>query len=299
VQPSPPPPAPPATAAVELEMTIDAEIGSVGAAGTSERDAWTSGLRTALGARLGISAARIIVLSVSAGSVQVGLRIFDYEGLTAEATAADSASFLMTQLAASSSPLLLQQGYVVINAALSRSSPPPLLTSTAGAPPSTELPPLLPPPPAPSPSAAASDSTGLYAGVAVGAVVVAVGALVFTLVMRQKLLKQLEISGSTAGSELPPMLQRRAQALNPPGAWHFMISYTQRSERGTMLAQKLRASLKELGYTVWLDVRRAGSNPRPHNERSDIRCRYRRWKWTTRAKRRCRRPSRTRMLFWR
>ena len=69
-----------------------------------------------LGARLGISAARIIVLSVSAGSVQVGLRIFDPEGLAAEATAADSASFLMTQLAASSNPLLLQQGYVVIDA---------------------------------------------------------------------------------------------------------------------------------------------------------------------------------------
>ena len=35
------------------------------------------------------AAARILVLSVRAGSVQVGLRIFDYEGLTAEATAAE------------------------------------------------------------------------------------------------------------------------------------------------------------------------------------------------------------------
>ena len=103
---------------------------------------------------------------------------------------------------------------------------------------------------------AASDSTGLYTGVAVGAVVVAVGALVFTLVLRRKLLKQLDVSGLTAGSEPPPKLQSRAHALNPPGAWHFMISYTQRSERGMMLAQKLCASLKELGYTVWLDVRR-------------------------------------------
>ena len=256
MQPSPPPPAPPATTAIELELTIDTEIGSVGAAGSSERDTWTSGLRTALGARLGISAARIVVLSVRAGSVQVGLRIFDYDGLTTEATAADSASFLMTQLAASSSPLLLQQGYVVIDAALSRSSPPPSLTSTAGASPSTELPPVLPPPPAPLPSAAASDSAGLYAGVAVAAVVVAVGALVFTLVMWRKR-KQQQIFGSTVASERPPELQRRAHALNPPGAWHFMISYTQRSERGSRLAEKLRSSLKELGYTVWLDVRRA------------------------------------------
>ncbi len=140
------------------------------------------------------------------------------------------------------------------------------------------IPPFLPPPPAPSPSAAASDSTGLYVGVAVGAVVVAVGALIFTLVLRRKLLKQLEVSGLTAGSEPPPKLQSRAHFLNPPGAWHFMISYTQRSALGSMLAQKLRSSLKERGYTVWLDVRR-GSNPRRDlNEESDLCCRYRRWK---------------------
>jgi len=114
--------------------------------------------------------------------------------------------------------------------------------------------------------------------VAVGAVVV--GALVFTLVWRRKLLKQLEVSGSTVVSEPPPKLQRRAHALNPPGAWHFMISYAQGSERGSMLAQKLRASLKELGYTVWLDVRRADRtrDATSTSDASDLCCRYRRWK---------------------
>ena len=121
----PPPPAPPATAAVELELTIDVDIASIGAPGSPERDAWASGLRTALGAQLGISAARIVVLSVNAGSVQVRLRIFDYEGLPTEATAAVSARSLVTQLAASSGSLLLPQGYVLVGAALSRPNSPP------------------------------------------------------------------------------------------------------------------------------------------------------------------------------
>ena len=76
---------------------------------------------------------------------------------------------------------------------------------------------------------------------------------------------------------VPPKLQSRADALNAPGAWHFMISYAQGSDRGSMLAQMLRSSLMELGYTVWLDVRRSlGSNLRDLNERSDVRCRYHR-----------------------
>ena len=36
--------------------------------------------------------------------------------------------------------------------------------------------------------------------------------------------------------------------------WHFMISYTQRSDRASMLARELRTSLRRLGFTVWFDV---------------------------------------------
>jgi hypothetical protein len=46
----------------------------------------------------------------------------------------------------------------------------------------------------------------------------------------------------------------RRSSLNPPGTWDIFISYTQRHEGAETLAEKLSASLKERGLTVWLDV---------------------------------------------
>jgi len=51
-----------------------------------------------------------------------------------------------------------------------------------------------------------------------------------------------------------PKLKKRKNALNTPGAWHFMISYTQRSDRAIALATKLEKDLAHRGYSVWLDV---------------------------------------------
>ena len=51
-----------------------------------------------------------------------------------------------------------------------------------------------------------------------------------------------------------PKLKKRKNALNTPGAWHFMISYTQRSDRAIVLATKLEKDLAHRGYSVWLDV---------------------------------------------
>ena len=42
--------------------------------------------------------------------------------------------------------------------------------------------------------------------------------------------------------------------LNEPGFWDFMISHTQRNGKAVALAEKLAASLRKLGFTVWLDV---------------------------------------------
>ena len=42
--------------------------------------------------------------------------------------------------------------------------------------------------------------------------------------------------------------------LNEPGFWDFMISHTQRNGKAVALAEKLAASLRNLGFTVWLDV---------------------------------------------
>ena len=44
-------------------------------------------------------------------------------------------------------------------------------------------------------------------------------------------------------------------AINPPGQWHAMVSYTQRNAQAKLLAETLYASLKERGFPVWLDVK--------------------------------------------
>ena len=53
---------------------------------------------------------------------------------------------------------------------------------------------------------------------------------------------------------LIPQLPLNEKALNAPGSWHFMISYTQKSDRAKALAHHMCASLKECGFTVWLDT---------------------------------------------
>ena len=45
-----------------------------------------------------------------------------------------------------------------------------------------------------------------------------------------------------------------AACINQPGAWDFMISYTQRNAASEAMAYKIRSELIERGHTVWLDV---------------------------------------------
>ena len=53
----------------------------------------------------------------------------------------------------------------------------------------------------------------------------------------------------------PRPTRRARRCLNAPGRWDFMISYTQRSPKAELLATELYHSLRERGYTVWLDVK--------------------------------------------
>ena len=48
--------------------------------------------------------------------------------------------------------------------------------------------------------------------------------------------------------------------LNAPGHWDFFISHTQRNGEATALAEGLYTSLKEKGYSVWLDVKMSEKN---------------------------------------
>ncbi len=57
-------------------------------------DAWKAGLRRALATHLGISAWRVLIDYVRAGSVQVGVRIIDADGMGTEQSAAKSAAYL-------------------------------------------------------------------------------------------------------------------------------------------------------------------------------------------------------------
>lgn len=63
------------------------------------------------------------------------------------------------------------------------------------------------------------------------------------------------LSGSNLiGEPLVPDLVERADALNAPGAWHFMISYTTRNDAAKLMARELRTHLRGLGFSVWLDI---------------------------------------------
>ena len=51
-----------------------------------------------------------------------------------------------------------------------------------------------------------------------------------------------------------PLPRREGAARNAPGAWHFMISYTTKTDRSSLMARELRTGLKDAGFTVWLDI---------------------------------------------
>ena len=61
------------------------------------------------------------------------------------------------------------------------------------------------------------------------------------------------LTESREGNDLENAVPRRC--LNAPGRWDFMISYTRRNPKAELLATELYHSLRERGYTVWLDVK--------------------------------------------
>ena len=61
-------------------------------------------------------------------------------------------------------------------------------------------------------------------------------------------------------SGVEPEPEPRPGALNAPGHWDQMISYTQRNPEAETLAEALYASMRERGKTVWLDVKMAKLN---------------------------------------
>jgi hypothetical protein len=53
---------------------------------------------------------------------------------------------------------------------------------------------------------------------------------------------------------VPPESAPPVACINQPGAWDFMISYTQRSQLSESLAYKIHGELVKRGLAVWLDV---------------------------------------------
>ena len=107
-------------------------------------------------------------------------------------------------------------------------------------------PPLAPltPPSSASSSASAAFETGVIVAIGTSSffvIAIGIAASCVFLARRQK----------RAGI---PKIATRQGAINAPGAWHFMISYTQRSDRAVALATKLSKDLAHRGYSVWLDV---------------------------------------------
>ena len=103
----------------------------------------------------------------------------------------------------------------------------------------------------------------------VGAVLVALIVIVVVIVMvrarRRKALQPPQAQPEAASERrssrtniydgiIPNLGPPREAALNRPGHWHMMISYTQRSDRAQVLAHELRTSLQAMGFTVWLDI---------------------------------------------
>ena len=69
----------------------------------------------------------------------------------------------------------------------------------------------------------------------------------------KKLKLSLDASGE-GGQDGDALDASTLSILNQPGFWDFMISHTQRNGKAVALAERLAASLRKLGFTVWLDV---------------------------------------------
>jgi len=116
----------------------------------ANEDRWRDRLRRSLAKDLGISAWRVLIDYVRAGSVNVGVRIIDTEEMGTEPTAADSANYLINYLQerfdaerAIDLPSLKWIEIVAVGASVRMPSPPP--------PPPPSAPPPPSPPPAPDP----------------------------------------------------------------------------------------------------------------------------------------------------
>ena len=148
-EPWPPSPAPPAPDAFKLQLTFRGDIADADAA-------WRASLRKSLATYLGISAWRVIIDYVRAGSVQVVVRLIDAEGMGNEPTAAASAANLLARQL----PVDVSASHELIAIGIAEPSPPPPPPSPPLAPPPPPPPPSAPPPSAPPPLC---DATGAAA----------------------------------------------------------------------------------------------------------------------------------------
>ena len=108
----------------------------------AREDRWQDRLRRSLAKDLGISAWRVLIDYVRAGSVNVGVRIIDTEEMGTEPTAADSANYLINYLQerfdaerAIDLPSLKWIEIVAVGASVRMPSPPPPPPPSAPPPP--------------------------------------------------------------------------------------------------------------------------------------------------------------------
>eukprot|EP01046_Picozoa_sp_COSAG06_P007956 COSAG06_NODE_397_length_16244_cov_230.792320_16_plen_322_part_00 len=67
----------------------------------------------------------------------------------------------------------------------------------------------------------------------------------------------IRLNARRSAVTIPRANAPRPDAINPPGRWDAMISYTQRNPQAELLAEALHSSMeKQLGdHTVWLDIK--------------------------------------------
>ena len=173
----------------------------------------------------------LVTITVAAASVRITAIIVVPASTTVSALQASLSTSLGTAAAATTQLGIAVEAVPIIEIA----SPPP--------PPPPPLPPL--PPPTQLPPNASASSSGFpvawVVGGSAGGVLVLLG---FAMCLRRQRQQRAGI----------PKVIARKGACNAPGAWHFMISYTQRSDRAVALATKLEKDLAHRGYSVWLDV---------------------------------------------
>ena len=190
----------------------------------------TSSLRQRVADAAGVDTS-LVTITVAAASVRITAIIVVPASTTVSALQASLSTSLGTAAAATTQLGIAVEAVPIIEIA----SPPP--------PPPPPLPPL-PPPTQLSPNASSSSSGFPVAGVvggSAGGVLVLLG---FAMCLRRQRQQRAGI----------PKVIARKGACNEPGAWHFMISYTQRSDRAVALATKLEKDLADRGYSIWLDV---------------------------------------------